>query len=446
MITRFTDNAGAEWSFDELARIGDGGATGEVFAGSGADGTAVAVKRVRLLHRAEKHERQRGREVEIVERLVQAARSGGDTGNLVLPIGYCFRDDDLLIVMPLAEESLAKALTRGAFGIDAGVDAVRQVALGLVQLAALSIAHRDLKPANVLRFGTTWKITDFGLSRDLAEATGTYTLAGLGTVPYMAPELWENPLSWSAKTDLYALGVLAFEVLMGSRPFNGPLERDFKRQHLHEAPPALTGVPSRIGRLVVRLLQKEPVHRHQDARAVCEVLDRYVEGVRREQDPLVDAAYAAERRLLEEQAAGSATEADVARKADLRRQASSDLDDVLADAYDDLLEALPDLRIDNAAREVVIGGLRIVFETREPLHLSDRDDDRKAVLLGVVRRGSVQRSAATVYANLSYGQREDGRLGWTFTWPDPLEFERRPLDAAAVLDIVRSAAEKYAGI
>lgn len=436
----FTDDAGAEWSFDERAEIGGGG-MGQVFTGTGEDGTAVAVKRVRLLHRAEKHERQRGREAEIVERLM---RSGGDTTNLVLPLGYRFLDDDLLIVMPLADESLAKTLTRGPFGIDAGVDVVRQIALGLVQLETLKISHRDLKPGNVLRFGTTWKITDFGLSRDLAESTATYTLAGGGTLPYMAPELWDSPMSWSPKTDLYALGVLAFEVFTGRLPFNGPLERDLKRQHLHEAPPALTGVPSKIGRLVVRLLQKDPAHRHQNARAVVEVLDRYLESTRREQDPLADAAYAVERRLLEDQAAGSVAAATEERRAEERRQAVADLDDLLADAYDDLLAALPDLRINQETRTVVMGGLRIVFETREPLHLSEHDDGRKAVLLGVVRRDAAQRAQATVYAHLSYGRVEEGRMGWTFTWPDPLEFDRQPLDAAAVLDIVRSAAEKFA--
>ena len=132
----FTDDAGAEWSFDERAEIGGGG-MGQVFTGTGEDGAAVAVKRVRLLHRAEKHERQRGREAEIVERLM---RSGGDTSNLVLPIGYRFLDDDLLIVMPLADESLAKTLTRGPLGLDAGVDVVRQIGK-----ASTSLVQRHLK-------------------------------------------------------------------------------------------------------------------------------------------------------------------------------------------------------------------------------------------------------------------------------------------------------------
>lgn len=440
MIIRFTDDAGAEWSFDEDAEIGGGG-MGQVFAGTGDDGAPVAIKRVRLLHRAEKHERQRGREAEIAELLM---RSGGDTSNLMLPIGYRFLDDDLLIVMPRADESLATTLKRGAFDLDAGVDVVRQIALGLAQLEALKISHRDLKPGNVLRFGATWRITDFGLSRDLAVSTATYTLAGGGTLPYMAPELWESPMSWSQKTDLYALGVLAFEVFTGRLPFNGRLERDLRRQHLHEAPPALTGVPSKIGRLVVRLLQKEPAHRHQNARAVVEVLDRYLEGARREQDPLADAAYAVERRLLEDQAAGSVVAATEERKADLRRQAVADLDDLLADAYDELLAVLPDLRIEQETRTVVMGGLRIVFETREPLHLSERDNGRKAVLQGVVRRDAAQREQAAVYAHLNCVRSEDGRLGWTFT-SDPLDPERRPLDTAAVLGIVRSAAEKFAG-
>lgn len=445
-MIRFEDNEGAEWRFDEGAPLGDRGGMGQVFAGHAADGTPVAVKRITLPHPTEGKRRQRDREVEIVERLLEAKQSGNDTGHLVLPHGYCFLGDDLLIVMPRADESLNAALKRQAFDTAAGVDVVRQVAQGLVQLSRLSIVHRDLKPANVLRFGPTWKIADFGLSRDLSEATGTYTLAGWGTAPYTAPELWLNRPA-NAMSDLYALGVLAFEVFTGVLPFPGP-EDHFRRQHLHDAPPDLTDVPRKVARLVLRLLHKQPAERPQDARAVCDGLAVYAQRLTHQQDALVSAAYAVEQRLMADHTAASAAEADGERQDGLRRQALADLDEILADAYDDLLEALPDVKLDHAGRKVALGDLVIAFETSEPLRLSSLDDGRKAVLLGVVRefsRGANPQRGA-VHAHLKYGPSDaDLRLAWTFTGPAPSDVDQRPLDAPAVLDLLRTAMEAHAG-
>lgn len=444
-MIHFEDNGGVEWSFDERDLLGERGGMGAVFAGRAADGTAVAVKRVTLPHPSESGKRQRDREVEIVERLVRGMRSGNDTSHLVVPLGYRFLDDDLLIVMPRADESLKAALQRTSFDVAAGVDIVRQVAQGLVQLAALTISHRDLKPGNVLRFGSQWKIADFGLSRDLSEATGTYTLAGGGTVPYFAPELWLNQPA-NAKSDLYALGVLAFEVFTGARPFNGPDHHDFRRQHLHEAPPDLVGVPPKVARLVLRLLHKSPAERPQDARATCDVLDTYALRLRPEQEELVGAALALEQHHMAHRTAESVAGAEAEQRADLRRQALADLDEILADAYDDLHEALPDVEVDAAARRIALGGLVIGFDTSEPLQLSTRDTVGSAVLVGVVRQLSHdgQRSGGAVHAHLKYAARDATRLSWSFTWPTSTDADHRPLDATAVLDILRAAMRAHA--
>jgi serine/threonine protein kinase len=123
-----------------------------------------------------------------------------------------------------------------------------------------------------LRLAGRWRIADFGIARDLAEETATYTFAGAGTMPYMAPELWENRPA-TVKTDLYALGVLAYEVLAGVRPFPGPDEPRFRDQHLYAVPADLTGVAPGVRRLVLRMLAKNPASRPQDARAVLEELN-----------------------------------------------------------------------------------------------------------------------------------------------------------------------------
>jgi eukaryotic-like serine/threonine-protein kinase len=80
----------------------------------------------------------------------------------------------------------------------------------------MGIIHRGLKPANVLRYAGRWKLADFGIARDQEIGTQDPTFVGWGSFPYMAPELWELK-SPTIKTDLYALGCLAYELLAGSR-------------------------------------------------------------------------------------------------------------------------------------------------------------------------------------------------------------------------------------
>jgi hypothetical protein len=246
-------------------------------------------------------------------------------------------------------------------------------------------------------------------------------------------------------SDLYALGVLAFEVLTGALPFKGP-EDDFRRQHLQDAPPALDGISPKIARQVLRLLHKHPAERPQDARAVYDGLAPYA--LTPQQDSLVNAALGVEQRLMARQTSASAADADTERQEGLRRRALADLDEILADAHDDLREALPDVQIDTVARTVSLGDLVIAFETFEPLRLSTHDTTGKAVLLGVVREHTRDERPqnGAVHAHLKYGPDADQRLGWTFTGPTPADVHQRALDASAVLDLLRTAMESHAGL
>lgn len=104
------------------------------------------------------------------------------------------------VVMPLDEASAATVML--------------DIAKGLQQLHSIGIIHRDLKPANVLKQLGKWKLADFGIARDEEIGTQNPTFIGWGSSPYMAPELWELK-SPTVKTDLYALGCVAFELLNG---------------------------------------------------------------------------------------------------------------------------------------------------------------------------------------------------------------------------------------
>ncbi|MFC5005599.1 serine/threonine-protein kinase [Dactylosporangium cerinum] len=437
-VHRFTDTDGVEWTYDDQDKIGDPSGMGTVFTGASPDGTPVAVKRVRLPYPSLSAERRRDREVQIGKLLVRTERSGNETSHLVLPLGYQFVGEDLYIVMPLADESLGHALKLGPFGLPTGVDIMRQVAVGLEQLAAVSIVHRDLKPDNVLRYGATWRITDFGLSKNLSEGTVTVSLAGWGTDPYTAPELWNNQPA-TPRSDLYALGVLAFEVFTGARPFPGP-RGEYRRQHQQDPPPDLPDLPPRLARLTLRLLAKNPAERPQDARAVVEAIDAYALRLRPNQEALVDAALELEHARANGEAGDAVAMARAEQVKALRLLAATDLGNVLANAYDDVREALPDARIDRAALEILVGGLRIAFETSEPLHLSAIADPGSAVLTGVVRLVPADgpRQLGKVFAHLTYAPELDGRFRWDYTGAEPTDTDRRPLDDEAILTVVRT--------
>ena len=112
----------------------------------------------------------------------------------------------------------------------------------------------DIKPENILLLDGRWQLADFGIARYAGATTAPDTLKYAKTVPYAAPEQWREEQATGA-TDVYAVGVVAHEVLSGQTPFGGP---DYRRQHLEESPPKIEGVPSKLRALVSECLYKPP--------------------------------------------------------------------------------------------------------------------------------------------------------------------------------------------
>jgi TolB-like protein len=192
--------------------------------------------------------------------------------------------------MPYVEgETLRARLARGLPELREAVAVLRDVAKALAYAHAHGVVHRDVKPENVLLTGGAATVTDFGVAKAIASSThgdaGPAVTAGgltglgvaLGTPAYMAPEQAAADPHLDARADLYAWGVVAYELFVGRPPFAGRSPSATMAAHVTEAPPALDrvrpGLPPQLVTLVMACLAKRPEDRPASAQAVLDALD-----------------------------------------------------------------------------------------------------------------------------------------------------------------------------
>jgi pimeloyl-ACP methyl ester carboxylesterase len=181
-------------------------------------------------------------------------------------------DGQLFIVMPYYEgETLKQMIGRGPLPAAQVTDYGVQVAAGLAHAHAAGVVHRDIKPANlVVAPGGSVKILDFGIAK-ISDVNLTRTGAVLGTLTYMSPEqAGGEPVDH--RTDLWALGVVLYEMLTGRPPFTAESREALFFAIQNREPPRITALRPEVSPalegIVSRLLEKEPSRRYPDARAV----------------------------------------------------------------------------------------------------------------------------------------------------------------------------------
>jgi serine/threonine protein kinase/tetratricopeptide (TPR) repeat protein len=249
-----------------LSRLGRGG-MGEVYEGHDLElDRRVALKIA---------PRDRVTDLVWVERFLRQARALARIDHpgvvRVYDRGLHARELPFVVMEHLVGQDLAQVLRmRGRLALEQVLDLGEQIAAGLEATHAADVIHRDLKPSNIVLLTDgkptpRVKLVDFGISKLPAQEDLTGSRELLGTAGYIAPELLDGAFEASAASDVYALGVILFELLAGRRPFREDAQSELLRAIRVEPPPSLRTldqqVPRALDELILRMLAKSAAAR-----------------------------------------------------------------------------------------------------------------------------------------------------------------------------------------
>jgi len=190
------------------------------------------------------------------------------------------------IIMPFIDgENLQERIKKqGAFDPTEGVRIMIEMTEALHYAHSHNVVHRDIKPSNIM-FDSQDKIiiADFGISRDMGDSDITAPNTVLGSPKYMSPEQIKGSCV-DARSDLYSLGLVFYEMLTGNHPFKGRDTTAVYYAQAHEIPPRpetiRPDVPRALGGIIMKLLEKNPDNRYADGAALLKDLHDYQSGKR----------------------------------------------------------------------------------------------------------------------------------------------------------------------
>ena len=172
-------------------------------------------------------------------------------------------DGQLFIAMAFYEgETLKRKINRGPIPADDAINIALQIAAGLERAHRGGIVHRDIKPANIMitKYGDV-KIVDFGLAKSKASAGITKFGSTVGTAAYMSPEQTRGN-TVDQRTDIWALGIIIYEMITGQSPFKGEYEQAIIYSILNDELPEIKGVPEEVNKIIRKSTAKDPAERY----------------------------------------------------------------------------------------------------------------------------------------------------------------------------------------
>jgi serine/threonine protein kinase len=220
---------------------------------------------------------------EFLERFQREARAAAnlDHANIVTVYDVGKDGDRHYIVMEYVDGQDLKTLIRrkGRLGVSEALGIAAQIAAGVGHAHKADVIHRDIKPQNVLVTPEGQaKVVDFGIARALSESGLTDSNTVWGSPMYLAPEQAAGDPPTPA-SDVYSIGVVLYEMLAGTPPFQADNPTALAMKHLREEPTPLTvhnpQVPPRLEWIVRKLLSKEPAARYRTAEQLAHVLEEY---------------------------------------------------------------------------------------------------------------------------------------------------------------------------
>jgi serine/threonine-protein kinase len=212
------------------------------------------------------------RDEEFVQRFMREANTAAslDHPNIINIYNVDAQDGMYYIVMRLAQgETLRDVLRRGRLAPRRLLAIMGQLADALGYAHQKGIIHRDIKPANIM-VGENDRVTlmDFGIAKALSGLRITRTGTAIGTPEYMSPEQFKGE-DVGPRTDIYALGIVLYELLTGTVPFKGETSHVVSHKHVYDPPPPPRQhdpqIPPAVEAVVLRCLEKQPVARYQTA-------------------------------------------------------------------------------------------------------------------------------------------------------------------------------------
>jgi len=354
---------------------------------------------------------------ERLARFERQARTVAGRNHPNIVVLHSVEDEDGIrfLTMELVEgQSLSELVAPGGLPLAKLLDLAIPLADALVAAHERGVIHRDLKPGNVMvtRDGRV-KVLDFGLAKfasgDVSDATNSLAITMespistegqvVGTVPYMAPEQIRGE-TLDARSDLFALGVMLYELAAGRRPFNGPTPADVSSAILRDAPEPLgrirVDLPGDLERIVGRCLEKNPRERFQTVLDVSNELRRL-------------------RRLLHRGAHEPASrEATSIAVLPFVNRSRDEEDEYFSDGLaDELLHMLAKIR-----------GLRVAARS-SAFHFKGKDttiaEVGKALNVATVLEGSVRKAGNRVRISVQLVKVSDGYHLWSETYDRTIE-------------------------